>query len=91
MRRLEVMANLRVETFQLPTHWASYFVNADATGLDDADVLAADGWWDAVFSGQSVSCCDVVGDGSFCRFHDADQWCLPCEAATFTFLIQQED
>ena len=84
------MAILRVETFQLPTHWASYYVNSDRSGLDDDDIAAADGWWDETFPGQSVSCCDVAEDGSFCRFHDADQWCLACEAATFTFLIQQE-
>ena len=25
-----------------PAHWASYLINADATGIDDADAKAAD-------------------------------------------------
>ena len=85
------MSSLRVETFQLPTHWASYFVNADPSGLEVADIQAADGWWYATFSAdQSVSCADVSDDGNFSRYHDADRWCLPCEVASFTFLIHQE-
>jgi hypothetical protein len=83
------MATLRVETFQLPAHWASYFVNADPSALDEADIEAADGWWEETFPGQSVSCCDVGDDAGFCKFHDADRWCLPCDAVTFTFLIQE--
>lgn len=84
------MATLRIETFQLPTHWASYFVNADPTSLDDDDIAAADGWWEETFPGHSVSCSDVADDGCFSKYHDADRWCLPCEVATFTFLIHRE-
>jgi hypothetical protein len=83
------MASFRIETYELPTHWASYFINADPSGLDDGDIAAADGWWDATFAQQSVSCSDVADDASFCKFHDAQCWCLACEAATFSFLIQQ--
>jgi hypothetical protein len=84
------MASFSVETFVLPIHWASYFVNADPSGLDDDDIVAADGWWQATFSGQCVSCTDVADDSGFCRFHDAEHWCLACDVATFTFLIHQE-
>ena len=41
MRRLEALANLSTETFQLLTHSASYFVNADPNGLADDDFAAA--------------------------------------------------
>lgn len=85
------MSSLRIETFQLPSHWASYFVNSDPSGLEESDIQAADGWWYATFQpDQSVSCTDVAEDGNFCKFHDADRWCLPCEVASFTFLIHQE-
>ena len=84
------MAAFKVETYELPTHWASYFVNADPSGLEEADITAADGWWEGTFTGQSVSCTDVAEDSAFCRFHDADQWCLRCEVSTFSFLIHQE-
>ena len=50
------MSSLEIETFQLPSHWACYFINADPSSLDDADIAAADGWWDETFCGQSVSC-----------------------------------
>jgi len=84
------MANLRVETYELPPHWASYFVNGDPSSLDEADIAAADGWCEETFPAKSVSCTDVNEDGGFCRYHDADRWCLPCDVATFSFLIQQE-
>lgn len=83
------MAKLRVETYELPTHWASYFVNSDPSSLDEADIEAADGWWEETFPGQSVSCSDVAEDNCFAKYHDADRWCLPCDVATFTFLIQE--
>ena len=84
------MSSLRIETFQLPTHWASYFVNADPSGLEDSDIQAADGWWQDTFPAQIVSCADVSEDAEFSKYHDADRWCLPCEVASFTFLIHQE-
>lgn len=84
------MSSLEIETFQLPSHWACYFINADPSGLDDADIAAADGWWEATFPCKSASCVDVTEEGHFCRYHDADHWCLACEVATFTFLNHQE-
>ena len=83
------MSSLEIETFQLPSHWASYFINADPSSLDDADIAAADGWWDETFPFQIVTCVDVTEEGHFCKHHDADRWCLACEVATFTFLIHQ--
>ena len=84
------MSSLEIETFQLPTHWACYFINADPSSLDDADIAAADGWWDETFCGQSVSCVNVTEEGHFCKHHDANRWCLACEVAAFTFLIHKE-
>lgn len=53
-----------------PAHWASYLVNADATGIDDADAKAADRYFkgfcvvdvseDTWFSG----CADLYGSTS---------------------------
>jgi hypothetical protein len=37
------MASFRIETYELPIHWGSYFINADPSGLDDGDIAAADG------------------------------------------------
>ena len=84
------MSSLEIETFQLPNHWACYFINADPSSLDDADIAAADGWWEETFPCLAVSCVDVTEEGHFCKHHDADRWCLACEVATFTFLIHKE-
>jgi len=37
------MASFCVETFVLPSHWASYFINADPSGAPPADPLQAGG------------------------------------------------
>ncbi|MCT0218233.1 hypothetical protein KQ304_04330 [Synechococcus sp. CS-1329] len=84
------MSSFEIETYELPTHWACYFINADPSCLDDADIAEADGWWEETFPCQSVSCVDVKEDGHFCKYHDADRWCLAGEVATFTFLIHKE-
>ena len=60
------MSSFEIETFQLPTHWDCYFINADPSSLDDADIAAADGWWEETFPCQSVSCVDVTEEGHFC-------------------------
>ncbi len=75
------------ETYELPIHWASYFVNGDATGLHNDDQASADDWWDETFSGRDVSCCGVSEDHWFAKYHDADDYCLACDVATFSFLI----
>ena len=84
------MSSLEIETFQLPSHWASYFINADPSSLDDSDIAAADGWWEETFPCLAVSCVDVTEEGHFCKHHDANRWCLACEVAAFTFLIHKE-
>ena len=85
------MSSLEIETFQLPSHWASYFINADPSSLDDSDIAAADGWWEETFPCLAVSCVDVTEEGHFCKHHDANRWCLACDVAAFTFLIHQEE
>ena len=81
------MANIQTETFDLPVQWASYFINSDPTGLEDDEQSAADAWWDSVFTGQDVSCCDVSEEPWFAWHHDADGFSLAGDVATFTFII----
>ena len=61
------------ETYELPTIWASYFINADATGLDDDEQAAADAWWEDTFGGLTVSCSDISEESWFSWRHDADR------------------
>jgi hypothetical protein len=76
-----------IETYTLPVHWASYFVNADPSRLDDSDLDAANGWWAVTFGAQSVTCTDVSEEHHFTKYHDADRWSLASDAAVFSFLI----
>ncbi len=38
------MGKLRADTVTGPAHWACYFINGDASRLDDADIARADAW-----------------------------------------------
>lgn len=78
---------LETVTYDLPSYWASYFVNGDATGLDDKEQQAADDWWSATFGDDQVSCCDVAEESWFTKYHDASQHALAGDVTTFTFLI----
>ena len=83
------MAQFTIETFDLPTHWASYFVNGDLSGLEDEEQTAADAWWLDTFGACEVSCADVSEEHWFAWRHDADAFSLAGDVATFTFLIHR--
>lgn len=83
------MARFTIETFDLPRHWASYFVNGDLSGLEDAEQAAADAWWADNFGAREVSCADVSEDHWFAWGHDADTFSHAGDVATFTFLIHR--
>jgi hypothetical protein len=38
-----------------PSVWASYLINGDASGIDDADIAACDAWYDSL-RGEIVDC-----------------------------------
>lgn len=50
---------LQFDEITAPAHWASYLINADASGYDDAEIEAAD----AYFAGWHVV--DVSDDNWF--------------------------
>lgn len=83
------MARFTVETYELPTHWAPYFVNADPSGLEDDEQAAADAWWADTFGARDVSCADVSEEHWFAWRHDADAFSLAGDVATFSFLIHR--
>jgi hypothetical protein len=89
MGRPETVARFTSETYELPTIWASYFVNADASGLDDEEQAAADAWWADNFGALTVSCSDISEESWFAWRHDADAFSLAGDVASFSFLIHQ--
>lgn len=49
-----------------PSHWASYFINGDASGMEDDEIAAADKFAD--WLGGSIVSCE---DAGFLKYHDA--------------------
>ena len=83
------MAPFTAETYELPSAWASYFVNADATGLEDDEQAAADAWWADTFGAMTASCTDISAETWFSWRHDADAFSLAGDVAAFTFVIHR--
>lgn len=81
---------MKIEHYDLPAHWASYLINDDCSGMDDADIAAVDGWFASTF-GECASawCVDADLDNTgFTRWHDASEFALACDACKFTFHVQ---
>lgn len=74
-----------VETATAPSCWASYLINADASGLDESEKGACDAWIERLGWGAPVSC----DDAGFIAYHDARQECpLASDCHIYTFLVQ---
>ena len=51
---------LLTETYTLPAHWASYLINGDCSGLEDAEVIEVDEWLRAhPWLGEALSCSEA--------------------------------
>ena len=61
-----------IETVEVvaPATWASYFINGDASGLEDAEIAAADRWLERESKGCEFF--DIVdcGEAYFGRWFD---------------------
>lgn len=67
--------------YTLPTYWASYLVNGDASGLETSEVRAVDEWLER--EGDIGVCVDVSEDSWFAWRNDAG--IIGGDVATFTF------
>lgn len=77
------------DIFLLPQHWACALVNADETGMSDEEITEMNEWLSD--HPELGLCVDVSGEGEFAWTHDAIEYALACECATFTFeVIEQE-
>ena len=69
-------------TLTAPSEWASYLINGDASGLNDAEIAACDAWIDDIGVGAPVGC----EDAGFINWHDARlfaPFAADCQAYTF--------
>lgn len=69
-----------------PSHWASYLINGDASGIEPEDVRQADAWIAREGLGLPVSC----EDAGFHWRHDAYAECpLGADCQTYVFLVKE--
>lgn len=76
---------LQTLTITAPSHWASYLINGDASGIEPEDVAACDAWIAREGVGLPVSC----DDAGFRWRHDAYAECpLGSDCQDYIFLIE---
>lgn len=81
------MAKLEVIEATAPSHWASYLINGDSSGLEDDDIAQCDAWIEREGMGTPVSC----EDAGFIRWHDANKECpFAADCQTYVFLVPSE-
>jgi len=80
-----------IETFELPSFWASALINGDASGLSDEDEKKLDAFTD--FMTEEYGSCwaiDCTNDPHFKRYHDATRFgVLACDVLDFTFDVSK--
>jgi hypothetical protein len=80
---------MKLESFELPRHWACALINGDADGFDPNEERTFNRFTDWMLDTYGKCWCVNVDDdesGNFSRTHDAIQFGgLPCEVASFTF------
>jgi len=72
--------------FNLPDYWASYLINGDASGLEDADKEACDAWFEREL-GAGWVCADVSENTWFTKHPDSGG--LACNVARYAFTKHQ--
>lgn len=82
---------ITVHEYTAPSHWASYLINGDASGMDARDQRACDQWADTL-PGMVVSCTGEDDDNhpGFMRWHDAASW-APYAADCSTYTVLEND
>lgn len=79
---------LKSYTFSAPTHWASYLVNGDSSGMDDVDIAACDEWLEHVGMGAPVDV-EEIGFMKYCDARLSGCIAYACYAAEYTFLREE--
>jgi hypothetical protein len=78
-------SRFKIEKFTAPSHWASYLINGDASGMEADEKSACDRWLARINMGGPVDCEDAGFKG---HYHDA--WYetpLGADCQTYTFMV----
>lgn len=79
-------------TVTAPSYWASYYINGDASGLEDDELKAADAFFDYLAKDVPNLSCTDAEDAGFVRYHDAcDFYPYAADCSTYTFLVAEAD
>jgi len=83
---------IKTFTATAPSYWASYYINDDASGLEDDEIKAADAFFDYLAKNvPNLSCVDAASD-DFIDYHDAfDFYPYGSDCSTYTFLVVETD
>jgi len=75
-------------TSTAPAHWASYVINGDASGIDDADIAACDAWvLRHAVDGWQVFDADTENGPFFA--HSSDAGVRDCDILEYTLLRRE--
>ena len=81
---------MQFETYTLtaPSHWASYLINDDCSGMDNDDIEACDSWVNWLGLGAPTDCADE----GFVTWHDARKFSpYAADCSTYTFLVAKQE
>ena len=83
---------IKTFTVTAPSHWASYYINSDASGLEDDEIAAADQFIDYLAKNVPNLSCTDAEDECFIHYHDAfDFYPYGADCSTYTFLVVETD
>jgi hypothetical protein len=76
---------MRTLKLTAPSHWASYLIDLDQSGLDDTGLAAVDNW--LAVNRLKVSDCVGCEDAGFVWSHAARRFAPAADCQTYTFLV----
>ena len=82
------MSKINTVTGTAPSHWASYFINGDPSGMTDGEIEQADKFqsWLCGTEGYIVDCSN---QSEFITYHDARRFgVLAADCYTYTAIVE---
>lgn len=80
---------MNYDTYILPSYWASYIINGDASGLDNVelDIIKQ---WEKAAGVKLQSCLGCSDEEQFIRHHSVYPEVLACNCLEYYFKVKEE-